>query len=360
MAQAEACPWSVPWFSNAYESLWRPIIRPARAEYKQADLGPSLFRVDGRPFQRCDLQLQNARGQTLYCSHFVPYVTAGRPEQGDAHVATARLPNRGVQGSTSATPRSPSPFMPPSKKLPEAPTPRAAPCVVYVHGSCSCRLEALELVPLLLRKGVTVFCFDLSGSGWSDGEYISLGYHEQQDICTALMYLRSSWAVSRIGLWGRSMGAAASILRAAGDVHVAACVLDSPFTSLNEAANETVAARQGGMPVPQFLLNFAMDVVRTEVRDRAGFDIDLLRPIDEAPKARCPAFFGTATDDDVVPPHHVRRLYAKWGGAHKRLNEFEGGHNGTRPEWFIQSAIDFLAEHLACEIQRVPSITMIG
>lgn len=46
----------------------------------------------------------------------------------------------------------------------------------------------------------------------SEGEYISLGWHEKDDLQCVIDYLRSSGKVSLIGLWGRSMGAATALL----------------------------------------------------------------------------------------------------------------------------------------------------
>ena len=49
-----------------------------------------------------------------------------------------------------------------------------------------------------------VFCFDFAGSGRSEGEYVSLGYHERDDLATVVDYLRGKGTVSSIGVWGRS------------------------------------------------------------------------------------------------------------------------------------------------------------
>ena len=59
-----------------------------------------------------------------------------------------------------------------------------------------------------------------------------MGYYEKDDLKTVIEYLRNSGRVSRIGLWGRSMGAATSLMYAPDDPSIAGMVLDSPFTSL--------------------------------------------------------------------------------------------------------------------------------
>lgn len=282
-------------FSDVYDMLWKMVIRPPRDLYSPEELGPDKFRLGKRVYARKDMELTSRRGR-LQCSHFLP-----------------------AKGN------------------------EARPCVVYLHGNCSSRLEAFDALPVLLPLDVTVFSLDLSGSGRSDGEYISLGYHEEQDLRTALEYLRQQQNVTSIGLWGRSMGASTSILRAAEDNNIAACVLDSAFKDLKSVAEELVG--KGRFPLPTFLTGWAFDMVRNEVSTRAGFDILELSPISRAPKAACPGFFGVASDDTFVLPHHTQALHNAWGG-HKHFRVFDGGHNGVRPMWFLEEAADFLATEL--------------
>lgn len=73
-------------------------------------------------------------------------------------------------------------------------------------------MEALELVPIFLPENITVFCLDWAGCGLSEGDYISLGWWEREDLGIIVNHLREKRRVSTIGLWGRSMGAATSLL----------------------------------------------------------------------------------------------------------------------------------------------------
>ena len=56
------------------------------------------------------------------------------------------------------------------------------PCVIYLHGNSSGRPEALPIVDLMIPLEISVFTFDFAGCGMSDGEYISLGWHERDDL----------------------------------------------------------------------------------------------------------------------------------------------------------------------------------
>jgi len=283
--------------TDAYSMLWKMIIRPPRDVYSLEELGPAKFRLGKRVYERKDLQLKSPRGFMLECSHFIPS---------------------------------------------KAPTAKR-PCVVYLHGNCSSRLEAFDALPVLLPRDLTVFCLDLAGSGRSEGEYISLGHHEEKDLLVVLEHLRATNEVTSIGLWGRSMGAVTSILRAGDDLGLAACVLDSPFGDLKTVAEELV--NRGRFKVPQFIVNMGIELIRNEVCTRAGFDVNELIPIKCAPRAQCPALFGVASDDTFVLPHHTQDLHNAWAGE-RVLRVFDGGHNGVRPAWFLEEASDFLAERL--------------
>jgi alpha/beta superfamily hydrolase len=52
------------------------------------------------------------------------------------------------------------------------------PCVIYLHGNCSSRVEGVQAANVLLPMNITVFAFDFSGCGKSEGEWVTLGYKE--------------------------------------------------------------------------------------------------------------------------------------------------------------------------------------
>jgi len=272
------------------------IIRPARHVYEVRDLGPKRFRTQGSTYIRKDLELKNGRDQKLVCSHFVPV------------------------------------------KSPHA----RRPCVVYLHGNCSSRCEVYSVLPFLLWHGLTVFCLDFSGSGLSGGEHISLGWHEEQDLLVVLEHLRKDPSVASLGLWGRSMGAATAVLRASQGEQLAACVLDTPFSSLSLVAKELV---HSVCPLPNLLVNTGLSALRREVLSKADFDLHELEPAQFAHEATCPALLAFAEDDVFVQPHHTKMVYDAWAGE-KMLFTFTGGHNAPRPEWFLEEAARFLAQKL--------------
>ena len=76
---------------------------------------------------------------------------------------------------------------------PPPPT-QALPSVVFLHGNSGCRVDAYDAVRVLLPLNITVFCLDLSGSGLSEGQYITLGVRESEDLRSVIAHLRTTGA----------------------------------------------------------------------------------------------------------------------------------------------------------------------
>jgi pimeloyl-ACP methyl ester carboxylesterase len=218
------------------------------------------------------------------------------------------------------------------------------PCVIYLHGNCSSRLEALDVLEVLLPLHVTVFAFDFAGSGLSDGEYISLGWFEREDLAMVLEHLRFSGKTNHIGLWGRSMGAVTALLYAPLDPDLAGLVLDSPFSSLPDLAQELASSHTS---VPAFLISAGMSLVRNSIKKKIGLDINDLKPIHFAPQSLIPSLFICAEQDTLVLPYHTRALYSAYAGR-KKLISVPGEHNGPRPQGVIDQVQKFFCQVLRC------------
>ncbi|CDW85425.1 UNKNOWN [Stylonychia lemnae] len=280
--------------SGNYSDLWKAIIRPPRDPYTLESLGK-------RKYVRKDIDLMNPDAWTLRCSHFLPH---------NYESIKTKLP-----------------------------------CVIYMHGNCSSRLEALPCVNILLPLNITVFAFDFSGCGQSQGEFVTLGWKEKEDLQTVINYLRSTDMVSLIGLWGRSMGAVTSILQAARDPSIAGMVLDSPFSNLNKLSLELAKTHT---KIPALIAKIVQKLIRKSIMSRTKLDIEKLNPIEYVDKCFIPSLFVTAKGDDFVRPHHGEQLFDKYSGD-KNMISVEGDHNSDRPFFMMDSVAIFFHNVLQCD-----------
>ena len=127
---------------------------------------------------------------------------------------------------------------------------------------------------------ITVLALDFSGCGRSEGDYISLGHYEQDDVKTAIKYLRSEGRTSLIGIWGRSMGAVTALLYTSKDPSVAGLVLDSPFAKLPDLMLELASSMKINVAgytiqaLPSGVASLALSMIRASIRRKYVFDID--------------------------------------------------------------------------------------
>ena len=297
-------------FGVDYDDVWKALIRPPKDEYLESDLGPKQFLIENKLYTRTDIELKNKRGHKIVCSHWEPKI---------------RLVER-------------------------------LPCVVYLHGNCSSRLEAVSEAKILLPMNITLFALDFSGCGKSEGEYISLGWYEKEDVECVIEYLRKTNSVSTIGLWGRSMGAVTALMYSVTDPTIAGIVLDSPFSSLNLLVKELVKEK---ISLPDFIISSAISVVKSSVKKRAKFDLNDIEPINFAGSCFIPALFCSAKDDNFVKPHHSKKLFDVYQGE-KNITSVDGDHNSVRPKYFKDSAAIFFYNSLQVEFLKQISDNFTG
>ena len=287
-------------FGGSYDDLWKAIIRPNRDTYTQNELGPYKFELREKCYKRTDFELINKRSQKLMCSFWEPF---------DEERIKPRLP-----------------------------------CVIYLHGNSSSRVEAYPEVQYLLQRNITVFAFDFCGCGKSEGEYISLGYYEKKDVHCVIEYLLKSKKVSKIGLWGRSMGAVTAIMYA--NEHPAlidAMVLDSGFYSLKQLIHELIESK---VNLPNFIFEKVLSMVKETIREKANFDLDIIEPYIYAKNCLVPALFCHGSDDKFVFPHHCVDLFNDYKSKDKFCEIVKGSHNTSRPKSLRIKACDFLEKYL--------------
>ena len=288
-------------FSSAYDELWKAVIRPNRDKYNDIELGPEKFELKGKCYKRTDFTLRNKKNNKLFCSFWEPF---------DEEREYPKLP-----------------------------------CVIYLHGNSSSRCEVVPEIKYLLKKGITIFAFDFSGCGRSEGEYISLGWHEQDDVACVVDFLRRSNKVSSIGLWGRSMGAATALMYSTKDLSIAGLVLDSPFSSLKSLINELAKEK---VALPDFVVRQAIKWIKETIKEKAEFNLDDVEPKDYAPKCFIPAYFCHSKEDTFVNIHHCKDLYNLYAGD-KNIVYVKGNHNTERSIHFKDSVAQFFYKALRCE-----------
>lgn len=294
----------------SYEGIWKAIIRPPRDEYSEdLDLGQEEFYMFCKKYIRRDYEIIVTRGNCIKCSLIQP--------------------DEGSRVSIEM------------------------PLVIYLHGNSSSRAEGIKHVSILLRKGINLFTFDFAGCGKSEGEYISLGYHEKNDLKIVVDFVSKIPGVSKIGLWGRSMGAATALIYGHRDKRINAICLDSPFSKFIKLAKE-ICTRQKALP--NIIMDTVISFLRNTILKKNDFDIYNLNPIDDAALTQIPSFFIHAMKDDLIKLEHTIELFeACPQNCDKTLTVCEGNHNTPRQKHVLEQISNFFESHLCVDKSKLGS-----
>ena len=175
------------------------------------------------------------------------------------------------------------------------PTGRA---VVIVPGIDDNRLVSgisLRLAADLVADGFDVLAFDLRAQGTSDGDTLTFGAREQDDVLGAVAVARAHGA-RHVAVIGFSMGAAAAMLAAARSPDIEALVLDSAFADLRDTLGTGIGST---WHVPGPIVSYALFLYRV----LSGTDPASVVPAAAIPALSTrPTLFIAGADDRTVKP----------------------------------------------------------
>ena len=296
---------------SKYDYLWKSIIRPPRDLYESSELGREKFSINNLNYKRTDFNLRNERKLKLECSIWEPF---------DEERICERLP-----------------------------------LLIYLPGNSSSRCEALPLLQYLLPLNICVLAFDFSGSGRSEGEYISLGFYEKDDVKCVVDHVKKLNKNSTIGIWGRSMGAVTALMYSSkynstkdikSQYKIDCLVLDSAFSNLQTLMDEAV---EKIVYLPKIIVDLLKNKVSEIILDKAGFHIEDINPELASYEIKTvPALFLHALNDTFINKNHTEKLYNAYNGE-KQIIMFDGDHNSKRPVHVLQMISLFFYDKLKCE-----------
>ena len=223
-----------------------------------------------------------------------------------------------------------------------------APAIAYGHGNTGDRREWLPVARAVHDAGFAQLLIDFTGRGESDGEVISMGYHESRDLRAALDALAARPEVDplRLALGGRGMGAAAALFLAAEDARVKVLVLDSPFADLTEVVDRALA----GYSTPLLIFR---PLLLSVAGWRAHYVPDAVRPIDAVRKVKVPMLLFHGDKDAIVPFTDAQRFKSLSAGPLTLVTLTGLDHDSPRPADYGERIAAFLVQSMSAP-RRTP------
>ncbi|MFA7248393.1 MAG: alpha/beta fold hydrolase [Dehalococcoidia bacterium] len=183
-------------------------------------------------------------------------------------------------------------------------SPGARATVILVHDIEATRADParglLNLTRDYVRRGISVFTFDLRGHGESAGRRDSFGGNERLDVLAAVAFVRRRSGAQPVLLHGFGFGAALTLSAAARHSDVTAVVADSSFLTMRAY----LRMRWHHVPAPLFAL---AGVITRRVYHA---NMDALQPVRSIAQVTVPVLLVHNEGDERVPATHTLNLAA--------------------------------------------------
>jgi len=228
------------------------------------------------------------------------------------------------------------------------------PTLIFVHGIGSVRsgAEAVDIASRLAARGFSVLMFDLRGHGDSEGDFISGGYFERQDVLGAFDFLiRQGIPSESIGFIGFSMGAATTILAAAEEPDICALVADSPYADISDLIAQETARKT---VFPEWLAPVFLPGVNLMAKVLYDIDIGVLVPEEAVKLLPYPIMIIHGTNDTRISLEHGTRVHdaahpASFMWVVPGVDHVQSF--AENPEEYVERVADYFDEQLAIEYE---------
>lgn len=220
---------------------------------------------------------------------------------------------------------------------------------ILLHGVSDTRRGMLGMANLLLQHGYTVLLPDSRGHGGSDGNMITYGLLEADDVHRWADSLFSQPSTRRLYGMGASMGAAILLQALAREPRFSAVVTDCAFADFHQVAYDRLAERLGMQhSTARLLLWPAVEPALLYTRARYGLDLAQASPERAVRQTRVPVLLIHGAEDRRIPPEHSRLLRAanpRYAALWEVPHTGHTGAWGTQPQEFQRRVLAWFAGH---------------
>lgn len=218
----------------------------------------------------------------------------------------------------------------------------------YVLAMHDYTVDHRDIAPAIkpfVEKGYHVITPDQRGRGYSDGDYVGMGYLEKDDVDLWIEEILKRDPKANIVLYGEGMGASTNMMSAGDKLSesVVAMISDSPYPSTKAIFKDLIEQH---FNLPQFPF---LDAAQLVGQLRYGFNINEANATTYMEKANVPTLFIHGDTDEVVPVSGTKALYEAYKGE-KELLIVEGGSyissSDTNPQLYYDTINNFLTKYL--------------
>ncbi len=205
--------------------------------------------------------------------------------------------------------------------------------IIVMHGYPADKNNLLGIAEFL-AKDFNVFLFDFRSFGQSEGKYTTVGYFEKNDLVGAIQYLEKEKNLTKIGLYGFSLGGAVALMTK--HENIKAIVTDSTYAKLSNMVKHMYRIF--------FIFKYPL-VYLTKLYGILflKIDIDDVSPVDNIKNMKIPILLIHAEKDSQIPVNEAYLLH----NANKKAelwvveNAEHGMSHSINPKEYEKKVIGF-------------------
>lgn len=215
--------------------------------------------------------------------------------------------------------------------------------MIMVHGYRGDGASIISPIKQMKKAGYNLLIPDLRGHGFSEGDYIGMGWDDREDIIQWIDYLLSKDPHASIILYGVSMGGA-TVMDVAGEKlphQVKAIIEDCGYTSVWDIFKAHIDMNNIESEV-------ALHMASLVTKIRAGYYLEDVRPIEQVKKSQTPMLFIHGAEDNFVPFAMVNELYNATTCPKEKLVIQGAGHANScsvNSELYYQTIFHFIEKY---------------
>ena len=215
--------------------------------------------------------------------------------------------------------------------------------MIMVHGYRGDGASIISPIKQMKKAGYNLLIPDLRGHGFSEGDYIGMGWDDREDFIQWIDYLLSKDPHASIILYGVSMGGA-TVMDVAGEKlphQVKAIIEDCGYTSVWDIFKAHIDMNNIESEV-------ALHMASLVTKIRAGYYLEDVRPIEQVKKSQTPMLFIHGAEDNFVPFSMVNELYNAATCPKEKLVIQGAGHANScsvNSELYYQTIFRFIEKY---------------
>ena len=193
--------------------------------------------------------------------------------------------------------------------------------VIMVHGYRGDGASIISPIKNFKKQGYNLLIPDLRGHGFSDGDYIGMGWDDRLDIIQWIDYLIQKDQNASIILYGVSMGGA-TVMNVAGEKipkQVKAIIEDCGYTSVWDVFKTHINMNEVESEIALHMASFVTKM-------RAGYYLEDVKPLEQVKKSQTPILFIHGSQDNFVPFSMLDELYQAANCQKEKLVVEGAGH----------------------------------